>query len=92
VDFTWQIPIAAEGKTSPADGCSFHGFIVQRDILADGESPTAEQLHGRRVELDITLPHAYWPARALAPLGLEIDGLEVVDVPTRQRQKVIKSE
>lgn len=64
-----------------ADGCSFHGFIVQRDLLAGGESPTAEQLRGRRVEMDITLPHAYWLAKALEPMGLGFDDLEVVDVP-----------
>jgi len=31
--------------------------------------------------MDITLPHAYWLSKALEPLGLGFDDLEVVDVP-----------
>jgi NitT/TauT family transport system substrate-binding protein len=64
-----------------ADGCTFHGFIVRRELVTGGGAVDAEVLRGRRVELDIALPHAYWLDRALQPLGLEIADLEVVDLP-----------
>jgi len=76
-----RIRIVAGTGHLAADGCSFHGFVVQRGLLPDGGELTADGLRGRRVEVDITLPHAYWLHTALQPLGLDIDDLEVVDVP-----------
>jgi len=65
-----------------ADGCTFHGFVVQRDLM-DGSEPMGPELfRGRRVELDITLPHAYWFEKALQPAGLTLDDVEIVNVPT----------
>jgi len=64
-----------------ADGCTFHGFVVRRELVPDDGVVDAEVLRGRRVEVDIALPHAFWLDRALQPLGLDIADLDVVDVP-----------
>ncbi len=64
-----------------ADGCSFHGFVVQRELFPEGRLTDAAGFRGHRAELDLALPHAYWLDTALRPAGLSIDDLEVVNVP-----------
>jgi NitT/TauT family transport system substrate-binding protein len=64
-----------------AGGCTFHGFVVRRELVPDDGVVDTEALRGRRAEVDIALPHAFWLDRALQPLGLEIADLELVDVP-----------
>jgi len=65
-----------------ADGCTFHGIVVQRDLMEGSGSAGPELFRGRSVELDIALPHAYWFEKVLQPAGLTLEDLEIVNVPT----------
>jgi NitT/TauT family transport system substrate-binding protein len=73
--------VAGNGHLA-ADGCTFHGIIVQKDLMDAAESTGPEMFRGRRVELDIALPHAYWFDKVLQPAGLTLEDLEIVNVPT----------
>jgi len=64
------------------DGCTFNGIVVQRDLVEGNESMGPELFRGRKVELDIALPHAYWFDKVLQPAGLTLEDLEIVNVPT----------
>ena len=72
--------VAGLGRLA-TDGCSFHGVVIQRELFAEGADTDPEAFRGRRVEMDIALPHAYWLDRALQPAGVTLDELEIVDVP-----------
>ena len=73
--------VVGNGHLAP-DGCTFHGIVVRRDLVEATESTGPELFHGRRVELDIALPHAYWFEKVLQPAGLTLDDIEIVNVPT----------
>ena len=73
--------VAGTGHLAP-DGCTFHGIVVQRDLMDGSEPMRPELFRGRRVELDITIPHAYWFEKALQPAGLTLEDVEIVNVPT----------
>ena len=72
--------VAGQGRLT-ADGCTFHGVVLQSDLFPDGPDTDPGEFRGRRAELDIALPHAYWLDTALQPAGLSIDDLEIVNVP-----------
>jgi len=64
-----------------ADGCTFAGVVVRSELLREGRVTDAEQLRGRRLEVDLVLPHAYWLEGALRTVGLGFDDMELVNVP-----------
>lgn len=72
--------VAGDGRLAPGE-CTFHGVIIQSDLFPDGPRTDPGEFRGRRAELDIALPHAYWLDTALQPAGLSIDDLEIVNVP-----------
>lgn len=72
--------VAGLGRLA-GDGCTFHGMVARSEVFPDGAQTDPEAFVGRRAEIDVTLPHAYWFERALQPGGVTLEDLEVVDVP-----------
>jgi len=73
--------VAGVGHLAP-DGCTAHAIVVQRDLIEGSETTGPEIFRGRRIELDIALPAAYWFEKALEPAGLTLEDVEIINVPT----------
>jgi len=76
-----RIRVVADTGHLAAAGCTFAGIVVRSELLRNGEVTDAEQLRGRRLEMDVALPHAYWLDNALRSVGLGFDDMELVNVP-----------
>ena len=50
--------------------------------MEGNETTGPEMFAGRRVELDMALPAAYWFDLALRPAGLTLEDLDIINVPT----------
>jgi NitT/TauT family transport system substrate-binding protein len=72
--------VAGSGHLSPS-GCTYHATVIRSALLGDDKVVDPGQLRGRKAELDIAIPHAYWFAETLRPVGLTLEDLEVVNVP-----------
>jgi NitT/TauT family transport system substrate-binding protein len=77
-----RIRVVADVGHLAADGCTFAGIVARKELFDSAGTIDAERLRGRRLEFDIALPHAYWLDAALGSLGLRLDDMEIVDVPT----------
>jgi NitT/TauT family transport system substrate-binding protein len=77
-----HIRVVVDSGHLAADGCTFAGIVARRELLENGEMVDAERLRGRRLEVDVALPQAYWLDGALRSVGLGFDDMEIVNVPT----------
>jgi NitT/TauT family transport system substrate-binding protein len=77
-----RIRVVIDSGHLAADGCTFNGIVVRSELLEDGELIDPERLRGRRLEVDMALPQAYWLDGALRSVGIAFDEMEIVNVPT----------
>jgi len=63
-----------------ADACTFNAVVVQRRHLESGALEDPERVRGMVLDADVLIPFGYWMDELLAPLGLTIDDLEIVNL------------
>jgi len=73
--------VAALGQMLP-DACAFNAFVARRELIESGALQDPERVRGLRVDTDILMPLGYWLDELLRPLGLTLDDLELVNLPS----------
>jgi NitT/TauT family transport system substrate-binding protein len=76
-----RIRIVADKGYLPGNGCTFNAIIARRALVEAHQLDNPTQLKGRRFDLDVLLPEAYYVDRLLQGAGLSFDDLEIVNVP-----------
>lgn len=73
--------IAAMGKLDP-DPCSFTSFVARRETIESGALGEPERVRELRLDANITMPFGYFYDEALRPLGLTLEELDWIDLPS----------
>jgi NitT/TauT family transport system substrate-binding protein len=64
------------------DHCSFLTFVVRREHLESGALGDPQRLRQLRFDTNIFIPFGFWTDEIVRPLGLTIDDLNLVDLPS----------
>jgi NitT/TauT family transport system substrate-binding protein len=64
----------------PSD-CAFSGAVVRRELLTSGALEDPERLRRLAWDADILIPYGYWMERIIAPYGLTVEDLTIVNLP-----------
>lgn len=64
-----------------ASGCAFNGFVARSELMDSGALEDPARLRQLSWDADVLLPYGYWVDRALAPYGLDVDDLDLVNLP-----------
>ena len=62
--------------------CPFFSFLVRREHLDSGVLDDPARIRGLRIDADVLLPFGYWLDVLLEPQGLNIDELDIVNLPS----------
>ncbi len=73
--------VADRGHIEPG-GCTFQAIVVRKDLYDSGEITTGEDLAGHSVSTPPTGPGMYFLSTYLDQIGLTVEDVEVVDIPT----------
>ncbi|MGD8331533.1 MAG: ABC transporter substrate-binding protein [Acidobacteriota bacterium] len=73
--------VGALGYFDP-DACAYNAFVARRELVESGAIRDPERVRGLRADLDVTIPIAYWFDVWLEPMGLTLDDLDVVNLPS----------
>jgi len=73
--------VGALGYFDP-EACAYNAFVARRELVESGAIRDPERVRGLRADLDVTIPIAYWFDVWLEPMGLTLDDLEVVNLPS----------
>lgn len=73
--------VADRGHIEPG-GCTFQAIVVRKDLYDSGEITSGEDLAGHSVSTPPTGPGMYFLSTYLEQMGLTVDDVEVVDIPT----------
>jgi NitT/TauT family transport system substrate-binding protein len=73
--------VADRGHIEPG-GCTFQAIVVRKDLYDSGEITSGEDLAGHSVSTPPTGPGMYFLSTYLDQIGMTVDEVEVVDIPT----------
>jgi NitT/TauT family transport system substrate-binding protein len=73
--------VADRGHIEPG-GCTFQAIVVRNDLYDSGEITSGEDLAGHSISTPPTGPGMYFLSQYLETVGLSLDDVEIVDIPT----------
>jgi NitT/TauT family transport system substrate-binding protein len=76
-----RIRIVADKGYLAANGCTVNAIVARRALVEARALDEPAKLKGRRFDLDVLLPEAYYVDRLLQRAGLSFDDLEIVNLP-----------
>ncbi len=72
-------------------GCPFFGLLARRGLVEEGKLSGAAQLRGLRISATATTPSEYYLDKLLAPAGLTITDIRMVNVPDAAEVEALKN-
>jgi len=72
-------------------GCAHHALVAARALAQSGALDRADLLRGRTYSMGTSLVSAYMFDRALEPLGLSTNDLNVVQIPDAARPEALRT-
>ena len=76
-----RMRIVADKGYLAANGCTVNAIIARRALVEARELDEPTKLRGRRFDLDVLLPEAYYVDLLLQRAGLSFDDLDIVNLP-----------
>jgi len=73
--------VAALGELTP-DDCTFTAFVARRDVVESGALSDREAIRRLRFDADLLIPFGYWIDEWLRPIGMTVDDLSIVNLPS----------
>jgi NitT/TauT family transport system substrate-binding protein len=73
--------VAEKGYLSPT-GCAYSALLARRSLVEEGKLNGPAHLNGRRIDLNPVSVEAYYVEKLLNTVGLSLNDIVIVDVPT----------
>ncbi len=73
--------VADKGYIAPT-GCASTALTARRALVEAGELENPAQLKGRRIVMDPATVEGYYVEKLLSTVGLTLEDIEIVDIPT----------
>jgi NitT/TauT family transport system substrate-binding protein len=81
--------VADKGYVDPEAACPYGAWMIRKDLYESGELNDLKNLKGRKVVVPKTGFFEYAMDQLLAPVGLSVSDLEVVDMPGPARLEAL---
>jgi len=81
INQTGNIKIVADRGSLSAGGCDYFALLASTDWMAQNPTPTAENVRGKRIALDINSVQGYLTDKFLATLGLTLADMDAQYIP-----------
>ena len=84
-----RVRVVADKGHLADTGCTYDAIMASRALVEAGGLNELGQLRGRRFDLDVLVPDAYYVDLLLRQAGLTFDDLDIVDLPPAAKIEAI---
>jgi NitT/TauT family transport system substrate-binding protein len=91
INQTGNIKIVADRGSLTAGGCDYFALLASTEWMAQNPVPTADNVRGKKISVDINSYQAYVTDKYLATLGLTLADMDVQYIPPPNLIEAVKN-